>query len=115
MKGGNPMDNIDQEILQQAMEHQKTEENSLNLTNYEYCMTAFVVIFILACLFGKSSNENLAMKWFNSNKSFYTYNYAHIGHENNYSDFNLSSPFLYLIYFFLLFLIYFQGRQLQHF
>ena len=103
---GNPMDNIDQEIIDQALAHKQTEDNSLNLTMYEYCMSGFVVLFILACLLGKSSNEGLAMQWFNANKSFFTYNYAHIGHENNYSDFNLSSPFLYLIYFLLTFLFF---------
>jgi len=88
------MDNIDQEIIEQAMQHQQEQDKGLNLTNYEYCMAGFVLFFIIACFFGKTSNESLAMKWFNANKSFYTYNYAHIGHENNYSNFNLSSPFL---------------------
>lgn len=88
------MDNIDQEILQQAKSAKEEEEKSLNLTAYEYCMIVFVLIFILNCFIGKSTNESIAMKWFKANKEFYTYNYAHVGHENNYSNFNLNSPFL---------------------
>jgi len=88
------MDNIDQEILDQEMQHKNEEEKSLNITIYEYSMILFVIIFIVNCFFGKSSNEFIAMQWFKANKSFFTYNYAHVGHENNYSNFNLNSPFL---------------------
>lgn len=88
------MDNIDQEILEEAMRHKQEEEKNINLTIYEYCMSLFVILFVINCFFGKSSNEYYAMQWFKANKSFFTYNYAHVGHENNYSNFNMNSPFL---------------------
>ena len=72
----------------------QSREKNLNLTIYEFCMTAFIIIFLINCYFGKSQNEYFSRKWFNSNKSFYFNNYSHIGHENNYSNFNIKSPFL---------------------
>jgi len=74
--------------------HQINNENSFNFTLYEYLMSGFVVLFLINWYLGKSQNDILAMKWFNANKSFFTYNYAHIGHENNYAQFNMNSPFL---------------------
>lgn len=70
------------------------ESKGFNFSIYEYLMSGLVVIFLITWYLGKTKNENLAIKWFNANKSFFTYNYAHIGHENNYSQFNMSSPFL---------------------
>ncbi len=90
----NPMENIDQDIIEQAMKHKNEEEKTFNFTIYEYCMSLFLLLFIVNCFFGKSTNEYIAMQWFKANENFYAYNYAHIGHENNYSNFNLNSPFL---------------------
>jgi Protein of unknown function (DUF1682) len=73
--------------------HQYDNSNT-KVSIYEYLMGGFVVLFLINWYFGKSQNDSLAMKWFNANKSFFTYNYAHIGHDNNYSKFNMNSPFL---------------------
>lgn len=76
------------------LHNQSFEQSTFRFSLYEYLMSGFVVLFLINWFWGKSQNESLAMKWFNANKSFFTYNYAHIGHENNYSQFNMNSPFL---------------------
>jgi hypothetical protein len=60
-------------------------------TIYEIIMIGFVVLFLITCFTGKSTNDSLATKWFNNNKSFFIENYAHIGTESQY---NIDSPML---------------------
>ena len=48
-------------------------------TIYEIIMLILVVVFIINCFIGKSSNENMAEKWIKNNKDFFSANYAHIG------------------------------------
>ena len=91
--------NIDPSMManmhqEQDLNNQIPHDNSFKFSLYEYLMMGFVVLFLVNWFLGKSKNESLAFKWFNANKSFFTYNYAHIGHENNYSQFNMNSPFL---------------------
>ena len=76
------------------MRNQNLSQTGFKFTIYEYLMSGFVVLFLISWYWGKNQNESLAMKWFNANKSFFIFNYAHIGHENNYSQFNINSPFL---------------------
>lgn len=90
------MPNLEENIQNQIQneEIQPHIEHSFKFSLYEYFMSGFVVLFLLNFFYGKITNERLSLRWFNSNKSFFTYNFSHIGHENNYSKFNMSSPFL---------------------
>ncbi len=93
----NQMDpNSADEIMGQNVESLRTNnhQTGFSFSLYEYLMSAFVVVFLINWFWGKTQNQSLALKWFNANKSFFTYNYAHIGHENNYAQFNMNSPFL---------------------
>lgn len=58
---------------------------------YEVVMMGFVLIFLVTCFSGKSSNDSLATKWYISNKAFFVENYAHIGTDTQY---NIESPLL---------------------
>jgi hypothetical protein len=78
----------------QDLNTENSHEYKFKFSVYEYLMCGFVVLFLMNWLYGKSQNESLAMKWFNANKSFFAYNYAHIGYEKNYSQFNMNNPFL---------------------
>lgn len=91
--------NVANQMFQQAdSQSVNSTQAGFKFSLYEYLMSGFVFLFLINWFWGKTQNESLAMKWFNANKSFFTFNYSHIGHENNYSQFNMNSPFLYVFF-----------------
>jgi len=70
----------------------ETDGKGLHFAYYEVIMAVFVLVFIANCLIGKSKNENLAKKWYISNKNFLEENYAHLGHGRDFTP--SSAPLL---------------------
>lgn len=58
---------------------------------YEIIMIGFVLLFLITCFSGKSTNDSLAARWYNHNKAFFVENYAHIGTDTQY---NIDAPLL---------------------
>lgn len=64
---------------------QQEIESRLTFAFYEIVMVVFVIVFILNCWRGKTSNEGIANRWYEANKKFFEENYAHIGMNAEYN------------------------------
>lgn len=60
--------------------------NKFDFSVYEAIMAVLVVIYILNCISGKSSNDKLANKWLKQCLPYLEKNYAHIGMTNEYQS-----------------------------
>jgi hypothetical protein len=60
-------------------------DGKISLAYYEIFMLVFVGLFLVNCLLGKKTNEDIANRWYRVNQKFFEENYAHIGAGTEYN------------------------------